>query len=179
MLVAVGTLLLALSLWAAYGYLVLEATDARTLYTAEKLDASQKEERARATQRLHALVRDSESERAVLEELARTDALTAAEAIEAAGKAAGTRTVVRGATASALGGVSKSPIAKDLRAVEMLVDSEGRLQSILNAIKLFEALPFLSSIRSIEMDQASGGNQSDLWRAVIRIRIITTSAVGI
>ena len=128
-------------------------------------------------------VRDSSSEQEVLETLARTDVLTAAEAIEAAGKAAGAKVTVRGATAASLSGVAKNQALKDLRAVELSVDAEGRFQSLMKAAALFEALPFLSSVKSLEIEDKAAGaygkKSTDVWRMVARIRIITTSPVGI
>lgn len=182
---AASALIAALLLWAVFGYFVQKLTAARTLHAAEALDFSQNEERARASARLHALVRDTANDQEVFEELARTDVLAAVEAIEAAGKAAGAVVTVRGATAAPLGGASKSKTntIKDLRAIEILVDAEGKFQSLIKAASIFEALPFLSSVDRLQFEEnlssSDGKKSADAWRMTARIRIITTSTVGI
>ena len=180
---AAGALIVAALLWALFGYSVQKLTAARTLHAAEALDFSQNEERARASARLHALVRDTANEQEIFEELARTDVLAAVEAIEAAGKAAGAVVTVRGATAAPLNGASKSKTIKDLRAIEILVDAEGKFQSLIKAASIFEALPFLSSIDRLQFEEnlssSDGKKSADAWRMTARIRIITTSTVGI
>lgn len=176
-------LIAAILSWVVFGYFVRELSALRAVHAAEELDSAQNEERARAAARLHALVRDSQTEREILEELARIDVIHAAEAIEAAGKAAGASVSVRGATASSLSGQGKSLAVKDLRAVEITVDAEGKFLSLIKAISLFEALPFLSSVERLEFEEkpASPGAKkaADAWRMAARIRIITTSPVGI
>lgn len=176
-------LIAAILLWAGYWYLVQELSALRTLHAAEELDATQNEERARAATRIHALVRDSQTEREILENLARTDVIKAVEAIEAAGKVTGASVSVRSATASSLSGSAKSPSAKDLRAVEITVDAEGKFSSLMKAVTLFEALPFLSSIERLEFEEkpasVDGKKAADAWRLAARIRVITTSNVGI
>ncbi len=178
-----GGLIAAILLWGAYGYLARELSVLQVVHTAEALDFEQNEERARAAARLHSLVRDTEGEREILEDLARTDVLVAVEAIEAAGKAAGASVTVRGATAASLNGASKSKTIKDLRAVEILVDAEGKFQSLIKAASLFEALPFLSSVDRLQFEESppllSGKKSADAWRMMARIRVITTSPVGI
>ena len=182
-LIAATMLILALLLWGVYGYLVILLQEKRMLFAAEAVDSAQNEGRTHASQRLHTLVRDSSAEQEVLETLARTDVLTAAEAIEAAGKAARARVTVRGASATSLNGTGKNQAVKDLRAIELLVDAEGTLQSLMKFTMLVEALPFLSSVKSLELEEQQAGPEgkkaSDAWRAVARIRIITTSPVGI
>jgi hypothetical protein len=179
---AYTTLLIALLLWAAFVYLTIELSDRRALYAAEIAGGTQDEESARATQRLRALVRDTRTERDALENVARLDVVVAAETIEAAGSASGASVVVRSATAASLKGAPKGASVKDIRAVEMLVDAEGSLQELLDAVRNFEALPFLAFVGRVDLEErppAPGTRAADSWHMAARIRIITTSAAGI
>lgn len=181
--VAWGSLIVAISLWVAFAYLVRELSSLRAVYAAEELSVAQDEERSRSAVRLHALVRDSGADQEVLEDFARTDVIRAVETIEMAGKAVGVSVVVRSATAALVKGATKSFAVKDLRAVDITVDAEGKFLSLIKAASLFEALPLLASVDRLEFEERQGTpdgkKTADSWRMTARIRIITTSPVGI
>lgn len=172
-----GMLVLAIVLWGAYGYLTIKLADEQALASAIEADAKQDGERASASARLHALIRDAKAEEELLEDLARTDVLTAVKTIEAAGKSAGARVTVGGATASQLVSKANSQAVKDLRVVSVTVNGEGSLQALLHAAELFEALPFISSIQSFELEELSSAatKSAGVWRLSVNMRIITTS----
>ncbi|TSC87039.1 MAG: hypothetical protein G01um10148_144 [Parcubacteria group bacterium Gr01-1014_8] len=174
-----GSFLLAILLWAGYGYLIIKLADERTLFSATEVEAIQSAERNAASSRLHSLIRDVKSEQELLEELARTDVLTAVKTIEAAGKSAGAKVTVSNATASQLVNKANSQSVKDLRSVTVTVNGEGSFQSLIRAAKLLEALPFIASVQNLQFEElplsADGKRRGDAWRMSVGMRIITTS----
>ncbi len=172
-----SSVLLTVLLWGGFAFLVFQLSAERTRYASLTADVSYQEGREKTSAQLRALIRDSKTEREMLEQLSHTDVLASASTIEAAGQAAGADVVIESAVSTPLSGKQTA----DLQEVIVVARAEGTFPSLMQAASLFESLPFPSEVESYElraMRRASGARTS-LWSMTTRIRIITPANTGV
>lgn len=161
LLVAVGMLALA-------GY-AAQAIHAAAIARAEEVqsEAQQLDRRAHA-ERLSAIVRDTEDERAELERFLRLDIVATAEEFERIGAQAGAKVAVTGALpdpgTSLQGGGT-------LRWITLSLFAEGTYAALVRTISLYEDLPYALEITRFDLEQ--NGDVATDWRLNLSIRVLT------
>jgi hypothetical protein len=161
--------LLALALWGAFGYVAYTVSSEREEFATLLSEAEMKESRERAVTRLRGSVRDTKDARETLESLVAVDVIQAVSTIEAVGEATRTRVKIDGATPGSSN--------EHVRTIAVSVTLEGPLSALLRAVTMLETLPFPAVVDSI--DFVADRSQKDAWTARVRVRFITTSAVGV
>ena len=168
-----GLVLVALIVWAMFGYVVWRLQFERARYDTLLSDIALGEQRERATARLRGAIRDSQEQRQLLESLTGTDLIAAVSTIEGVGRESGTVVTIENA--------SSAESSENVHTVSVSGGAEGRLSAILTTLKLFETLPFPAVIDSLSIEAAPATitRSEDHWRMTFQLRFITTSAVGI
>ena len=170
----------ALTAWGGFFGLVWQLNNERTSYASTQVALLRVQDELSVAANLHALTRDTKQDREALNAFASTDVLMAVDMIEKIGALAGTKVHVEGATA---GQLSNNKSSKDVHAFLIAATTEGKLQSILRVLALLETLPFATSLYALELQQIQVNSQekptSDSWRLTVRVRIITTSPIGV
>ena len=92
-LIAIASILLALTLWGVFGYMVLMLPQERARYVEALTVSSQEAVRAESSTRVRAIVQDTEVERAALLSLLQVPLIDAVKTVEDAARAGGVRTV--------------------------------------------------------------------------------------
>jgi len=157
--------LLALALWAIFGYLVWSLYGERAEYVEAAANAQEAELRGQSASRLRASVQDSEVERASLEGLIDLTILRAVEILETTARQAGAKDVSIG-EATPQGGS-----ATTLSSVSIVVNMQGSFSAIMRATSLYETLTVPSILEQFEMQKVD-----DSWRATARVRVYLSSA---
>jgi hypothetical protein len=158
-LIALGTLILALGLWAGFGFLVWTLQSDRSEYASALTESAENSTRGEAAVRLRTTIRESEAERAALEDVFGVSILEAAETIEATGKQAGASSVSIG---------SATPLpnsAKGLTNVSFVVNAHGSFAAMMRAVSLFETLPVPSIVEQFEITK-----RENAWDLTARLR---------
>ena len=166
---AIVLCLLALALWGAYAYVVMTLRSEREAYATLLSDAEMKETRERAVTRLRGSVRDTKDEREAIEDMTAVDVIQAVSTIEAVGEA--TRSLVR------IDGATSGSSNEHVRTIVVSVTMEGGLSALLEALTILETLPFPAIVENVDL--VGDKTKKDAWSARLRVRFITTSAVGV
>lgn len=168
---AIGSVILTIALWGVVLYGVL---DVQARAQSQALEAQQrltKKNQETLNRNVSSLITRTEKDRARLESVVGADPVAIISVIEAAGWSAGI-------TSKVTDGVAESPrelIDKEtIRPIVFSVQGTGSLEDVLQAVRLYEQLPYPSTVDSIEITRevASAGT----WRLSARIRVFTTSA---
>ena len=163
-IIAPITFLIALALWGLFGFLVWSLYAERAEYAKAQTAAGAAELRGESASRLRASVRDTENERAAIENLSKMSILRAVEIIEATGRQAG-------ATEVSIGEATPLPPAKDmpagLTAVVIVVNASGSFASLMREVSLYETLAMPSSLEQFELEKTGGS-----WSSTARIRVL-------
>ena|SRR3990167_7242811 len=178
-LITWGTVAIALFAW------ILVVMFARTILTEEgqrnwrEGDAQEANARETVSLRLHVLARDTKSAREQLDLLTKTEVLEIANMIESVGKSTGVKIKINDAEpASYQQATNAKP--QTLNAIDFLVETEGSFRALAHTSILFENLPMLSSVQSLEFErirdsEGSAKNKTPLWRLRARIKVMTTA----
>jgi hypothetical protein len=152
---------LALTLWALFGYLVWELYGERAEYVAASTAAQEAELRGQSASRLRASVHDTEVERAALESLLETGILRAVEILETTARQAG-------ATDVSIGEATPMPVGNStaLTSVSIVVNMQGSFSALMRAVSLYETLTVPSTLEQFEMEEVGSA-----WRATMRVRV--------
>jgi hypothetical protein len=161
--IAWGTLALALAAWGLVGYQVSHIYDAAAARGEEIANAEQQSDRAAFGQRLTSLAADTTEERAQLEASVGDDIVAVATLLEDTGARAGVDTTV---STAAPGGVEELPGGKTLQSYGIVVQGSGRFAAVMHMTALYEKLPLLSEVESVELTHVGA-----LWHITIRVRI--------
>ncbi|MDO8481856.1 MAG: hypothetical protein Q7S75_02120 [bacterium] len=134
---------------------------------------------------LNALARDTKSGRDQLDSLTRKEVLEIANIIEGVGKSTGVTVKIGGATSEPVTQKSGKSITVNttMHAVNFIVDAEGTFSSVMHTALLFENLPAISSIQSLQLVRVQNSGDSakaktKLWRLSARIQVITTANIS-
>ncbi|MDO8521701.1 MAG: hypothetical protein Q7S08_00225 [bacterium] len=173
----------AVAAWVAvfmYASWISAELDARVSQTADVQSVS---ERAIAAIRLHALARDTQIERAQLDNLTHSDVIGVANTIDSIGKIAGVALKIGGATPESSGQKKGANGTPALHAISFVVEASGTFSSLMHAAALLETLPSLSSVQSMEFEHValsgdSKSSKSSSWRLTARIRMLTTADIS-
>lgn len=123
---------------------------------------------------LHATVNETAVMRERLDAYARTDVVSTASAIEAAGKAAGASARVIDVSQMserdpALAGITNA------RSIGYTVDARGSFQQLMTLLQLLEVLPAPAAIDQFSLAKNNEpGAKAGSWRMNLRLRLITT-----
>lgn len=120
--------------------------------------------------RMHALISDTEVERAALDQALATGAVASADAIEAAGKSAGVDLRVSGT----LGQQPILGISANIQTIGFLVEAEGSFAALTRALQTLEMLPLPSAVERVNLEKGS----SDSWRLSALVRVFTSSDIS-
>lgn len=131
------------------------------------------------TLRIHALARDTNTERAKLDDLARVDLTEMLESIEQVGRDAGISVEIGQAVYT-----PNSKFGSNVRSVLFVVEGKGSFSKVIHAVALFESLPVPSFVEEMEFEMipegVSGSKKSSagVWNLVMRIRFISTAEIS-
>lgn len=167
-------LLVALVLWgcfAAFAWEIVEEESARD----SNLAQTQQEGVEQATLlRVRALARETERERALLDEIADRDIVEVLSIVEGVSRDAGIPVKI-GESLSA----NASDSSAELRNASLVVEAQGSFPQVIRAIGLLETLPLPSSIVELHLEELPAGantkTKTPQWRAVVRLTILTSA----
>lgn len=168
--------------FAAWTMMILFAFSIRSQQEARFADATESETaaaRESTALRLHALVRDTKSAREQLDDLTRADFLSIADTIEGVGKVTGAKLKISGALPAP--GDREQSGGTTLNETDFIVEAEGSFSALMHTAVLFENLPILSSMRSLEFQKtavAGDGKKPAAWRLSARIRVLTAQNIS-
>lgn len=176
-LIAFAAAVSALIAWSAFVMFAWNVSSQKGNIISHATNAEAVAERENAALRLHALARDTKTVREELDGLTRAEVLGIADIIEGIGKSAGVGIKINGATPDS--SPQSSDAAPDLQSVVFLVEAEGAFSSVMHAVLLFENLPVLSSVQSLELARVGdyagpAKTKAPLWRLSARIQVMTT-----
>ena len=167
-------LVAAFGLWGAVVYVALSI---QTQAQASATDVAQSQyqlDRVAYAQRISALAADTKDERQRLDSLVQSDLVSIVGIIEEAGKNARIKATVSDALPDA--SQRELPGGALLQVVSFVVQAQGTFSDMIKLAGIFERLPLVSSIESIDLERATGGDPKvSLWHLTTRIRVMTTS----
>jgi hypothetical protein len=167
-LLAISILTLAIGAWGGFWFLTYTLYGDRTEYATALAESQENSTRGEAAVRLRTLIRESEAERAMLEDVFNITILEAVETIEATGRSAGARSVTIGSATP----LPASPTQKGLTNVSIVVNAEGSFGALMRAVSLFEVMPVPSVVEHFEITKRDAS-----WDLTARLR--TTIATPI
>jgi len=164
-------LFFALSAWALVVFFALSISGSEAAHASVRTQNMEESARASSAVRTHALVAETEDERAQLEKILDVEALSMADILEDVGKSAGVKL--------RLSGASPQPSGANSPAVPLgfHVDAEGKFSALARTLMLLEKLPLASEIDRIELDKSTGS--SDSWHMSVSLHVLTTSKISI
>ena len=153
----------------------------KSSYAARVGSADQALAQAAAQARMHALVQDSVPERTRLEGLLGVGLLTAADAVEFAGKSAGVKLEVSDAAPE--GTIVFPGKSAPLYAVGFVVGADGTFSALIRALELLQALPLPTTLESLDISRTPIGTGADVarvpWHLNARVRLLTSTKISI
>lgn len=178
-LIAWGAVAAAVIAWVLAAMFVWSVFSQENARSASAFNAEQVTAQETASLRLHALARDTKSAREELDALTNAEVLGIADLIEGVGKSAGVKIKINGADPESSQQTSKS---QTLHAINFQVETEGTFAPLMHAVILFENMPALSSIQSLELERVQNFDGSDknkkaLWRLNAKIKVMTTADI--
>jgi hypothetical protein len=172
-------LVIALASWAGVGYAahVIKATAIKRANDTKL--AQTKANQAVLNQKVEALAESTKEKRDQLSAIAGADVVSIIDVIDAAGKTAGIE--ARVSDASVAGQQQLGKTGDTLRGVAFNVQGTGTFVQVMHAAELYEKLPILSSIDSIDIEKVQGSDPktANLWHISARIRVQTLITVSI
>jgi len=158
-LLAWPLLIVALLSWGGYWYATTMLSDARAAYASKLEESEQQKTREQSLTRVQSVIRDTEAERAAIERLISVSVVQAVDIVEAAGEAAGGKSVEI---------VSASPATapKELSGLSIVVTMEGTFPALMRAVSLFESLPIPSVVETVDIEKSEG-----MWRLTARLKL--------
>jgi hypothetical protein len=175
---SLAAFLVALCAWAG-AWFFLSDISSRLAARADQLSSStiQNAQQVNAIE-LHAIVQDTASDRASLDHLVGTDVVGIANAIQSAGDAAGTKTIIGSATAA-----THQDATSGVSSLEFVVQSSGTFAQVWRAAQLFESLPLPSGVEELDFEQIPGSasaasSSSGSWQLTTRIMVLTSAQIS-
>lgn len=164
-LLAIASLLLAIILWGAFGYLVFMLPRERAEYAEALAVSAQEAVRAESSSRVKAIIQDTEVERAALLSLLQVPLIDAIKIVEDAARAAGASQVSIG-EATPLSVKNPSPAPPPTTHVAVVVQAQGTFPALLRAVSLFETLTIPSTLDGFDLEKTEKG-----WRLTARLTL--------
>ncbi len=164
-LLSIASLLLAVTLWGAFGYLFFILPRERAQYAEALATSAQEAVRTESSARVKAIIQDTEIERAALVSLLQVPLIDAIKIVEDAARAGGARTVAIG-EATPLSTKNPSPVAPATTRVAVVVQAEGTFAALVRVVSLFEVLTIPSTLDSFDLEETEKG-----WRLTARLTI--------
>jgi hypothetical protein len=129
--------------------------------------------------KLHALVRETENERAVLDAASGVDVLSAVNAIESVDSSGVRVKVVDAQAERSL--IAKTSTSSPVNFVILSAHAEGPFSAIMNLVQMLETLPLATTVQAITIGRGSVDpavkNAAPTWTLNIRLRFLTTTAL--
>ncbi|MBI4133277.1 hypothetical protein HY478_01555 [Candidatus Uhrbacteria bacterium] len=167
-------LLLALSLWGGIAWGLSTVNSVHSEREAKRLEAEQAAVLQSAALRLHALARETKSEREKLEGVAHSDILEILNTVEAIARDSKIPIHI-GEAVSEVGSDSSSP----LRSASFVIGASGSFSDLLHVVSLLESLPIPSSIADVHLERLTELSKgAPQWRVVTRVRFFTTADIS-
>lgn len=170
-------LLLAFLAWAGVVYSGLWLQSEARVRGANAQSTDQKATHAAYASRLKALAQETAVERERLETISRSDIVSIANAIEAAGRSIGMTARVNAAIPA--GNPKDIPGGAPLQSVVFIVQGEGSFAGVVQLVHVLETFPGFSSVEQFELERVPlTESVAKPWRTNIRLRIYTTSDIA-
>ena len=166
-------------LWVLFGWLASELMNARAGFAEAQVSLAQMAQQENESSRLRGLLRDTDGARTELDAMVKTDVLTEVDTIEKTGAKSGVIVRVESATQTSL---SNPKSSKELHAFLILVTAHGKLPALLREAAILESLPFPATLDGVDFEQLPGaqtGADANTWQLSGRVRVITTSTIGV
>lgn len=170
---AAGTLLAAVASWCLAGYLAWDIASQRAARETTAIDLQQESVQEAAGIRLHALVQATETQRNLLATAADVSIVEAANAIEEAGAGLGIDMRLSGALPEGGSAASDGP---SVQPVGFVVGADGSFARLMQALRLFETLPFPSEVERFDIERVPGSE--GLWHLNIYLRVLTAATAA-
>ncbi|MCE9541140.1 hypothetical protein K8R03_01120 [Candidatus Kaiserbacteria bacterium] len=139
--------------------------------------AEQQGDRTSYSQRIRAIVADTQNERDTLESFAHLDIVSTVQMLESTGKSAGVNAKVTNALPGA--GGQDLPGGGKLQSVSFSLVADGSFQNLMHAVELYENLPLASKIGQFDIERGSGtADAKTPWHMTLVIRV-TSIATGL
>jgi hypothetical protein len=176
-ILALVLLVLALCGWAGVGYSAHMIKETAVQRTNDSQAALTKANQAAHNRRVEALAASTKDERDRLTQIAGADVVSVIDTIDAAGKTAGITAKVSDAAVAGSQQLGKS--GDSLRGVVFNVQGEGTFTQVMHAAALYEKLPLLSVIDSMDIERSQSTDpKAAPWRIIVRIRVLTLVQVS-
>ena len=177
--IAWGCVLVAIAAWAGVAMFAL-AIQARVKARSSQL--TKVESAATVANKallLNTLARDTKDLRGQLDNLTQVDALGVVNIIEGVGKITGTKVTISNALSNTELRQTNSTSTPALHSLSFLVGVEGSFSALMRAAALFETLPVLSSVQSLEFERIVQTTRSKvaMWRMTAQIIVLSSSNI--
>jgi hypothetical protein len=164
--------------WLSAGLFAWTIQSEETARTLRDLDTEYVSAAQDTALRLRALARDTQEERSLLDQLAKTDIAEIIDAVEKAGRDAGVVFQIGQA-------LSAPPAETPLpgKTVSFFVSTEGTFSAVMHAARLLTLLPIPSLIEEIQFERSAvaggtSGRGASTWRLGMRVRFLTTAEIS-
>lgn len=175
--VAMLCVLLAALAWTGIWYIGNDILDQASSRATLASSAQAQSDRAAYTQRLAALVADTQQDRTALENISSLNIVSIVTMIE--GVSTKTGIAVKVENAQPQGAATALPNGGSLSNFAFTVAAEGTFAQVMSTIQALENLPVPSSIQQLEITHGSGDTgKSGTWHLDARIQVFTTSVAS-
>ncbi len=169
---ALGVLLAVLA-WTAIWYIGNNILDEASSRAAIASTAQAQSDRAAYTQRLTALVADTQQDRAALENVSNVNIVSIVTMIE--GVRTKTGIAVKVENAQPQGAAAALPGGGSVNSFAFAVVADGTFAQIMNTIQVLEDLPVPSSVQQLEIAHTGDPANSGGWHMSAHMQVYTTS----
>lgn len=173
---AIASALCAILAWTGIWYIGNDILNEASARAALASSAQVQSDRAAYTQRLSALVADTEKERATLEEISGMNIVSIVSLIEGIGKKTGVPVKVN--SAQPQGASVALPNNASLRDFSFITEADGSFAQIMSTVRALENLPVPSSVTQLEITRTNDAQNSGGWHLSARIEVYTTSSAS-
>ena len=163
--------LTALVAWGAVGYAATAVLTAARGQGEVAAEVVQQSDRAAFNQRLQLLAGETKTERELLDAITGYDIVAIATEIESVGKRVGVEVEISAATPA-----GSTELPRDVRATtyNFIVTASGSFAALMQVASLFEHLPLISNIDSLDVAHASDSEEG-AWRLIAHVKVLTTA----
>lgn len=168
------SLLVAAALWGAVFYAYTDVERRKNANLGIISGAKEGALREMTSTRLRGLMAESQSDREAMEAIVSTDIVAIVNAIESAGRAAGTELEISSATPE------KSKEASNYVAgVTFTIQAKGSYEGVARLLTLLGTLPVPVRINQFDMVLEDGDVKQQAWRTNIRMHALTASKIDL
>jgi hypothetical protein len=174
---ACALVLIAILAWTAVWYEGNDILNEASSRAATASSAQQQSDRAAYTQRLSAVVADTQADRTALENASNMNIVSIVTLIEGISTKTGITVKVDNATPQ--GTPVTLPNAGSLSEFSFVVEADGTFAQVIRTVQSLEALPLPSSVAQLELTRNAANNVSaGGWHLSTHLTVYTTSAAS-